>query len=124
MAIDNYGMRRVRRYKTMLQLEYSTTREKLQEFCDRIRYQIQLNPMILKDDNIVTIYDLNTSSIDILLTLYFVTGQQKVELAERHKFILEILKIAEELDVQFAYPTQTLHLEPATDKRDLATAKS
>ena len=124
MAIDNYGMRRVRRYKTTLQLEYSTTREKLQEFCDRLRYQIQLNPMMLKDDNIVTIYELNTSSIDVLLTVYFVTGQQKVELAERHKFILEILKTAEELGVQFAYPTQTLHLEPATDKRDLPTAKS
>jgi len=115
MAIDNYGMRRVRRFKTILQMEYSTPLSKLQEFCDRIRYQIQLNPTILKDEYSVNIYDLGSSSIDIMLTIFFVTGQQNVELSERHNFILEILKIAEELGVKFAYPTQTLHLENAKD---------
>lgn len=111
MAIDNYGMRNVRRYRTMLQLEYTTPLPRLQEFCDRIRYQIQLNPMIQKDDHSVTIYELGPSSIDILLTIFFVTGDPKVELGQRHVFILEILKIAEELEVKFAYPTQTLYLE-------------
>ena len=67
--------------------------------------------MVLKDDHSVTIYELNASSIDILLTVYFVTGQLKIELAERHKFILEILKIAEEIGVKFAYPSQSIYLE-------------
>ncbi len=110
MAIDNYGMRRVRRFKTTLQLEHSTPLDKLQEFCDRIRYEIQLNPVILKDDFSVTIYELGSSSVDILLTVYFVTGELKIELSERHQFILSILKVAEEVGVKFAYPARTVYL--------------
>jgi MscS family membrane protein len=110
MAIDNYGMRRVRRFRTSLQMEYSTPIPKLQEFCDRIKYQIQLNPVILKEDQSVTIYELGASSISIMLTVFFVTGEYKVELAERHKFIVEILKIAEEVGVKFAYPSHTVFL--------------
>lgn len=116
MAIDNYGMRRMRRFKTTLQLVHTTPLDKLQEFCDRIRYEIQLHPLILKDDHSVTIYELGHSSVDILLTVFFVTGELKVELAERHKFILSILKIAEEIGVKFAYPTQTVFLENTKDE--------
>ena len=111
MAIDNYGMRRVRRYKTFLHLEYATPLVKIEEYCERIRYLIQLNPLIQKDNAIVSLYEMNTSSLDIMLTVFFITDDYKVELDERHKFIYEILKIAEQIDVKFAYPTQTLLIE-------------
>ncbi len=111
MAIDNYGMRKVRRYKTFLQIEYSTPLIKIEEFCERIRYLIQLNPMIQKENAIVTLYEMNTSSLDIMLVVFFITETTLIELAERHKFIYELVKIAEEIGVKFAYPTQTLFLE-------------
>jgi MscS family membrane protein len=111
MAIDNYGMRRVRRYKTFLQIEYATPLMKIEEYCERIRYLIQLNPIIQKDNAIVTLFEMNSSSLDIMLTIFFVTDNYKTELAERHKFIYEILKIAEQIEVKFAYPTQTIFLE-------------
>lgn len=111
MAIDNYGMRRVRRYKTFLQLEYATPLKKIEDFCERVRYLIQLNPLIQKENAIVSLYEMNSSSIDIMLVVFFVTEEQKVELAERQRFIFDILKIAEELGVNFAYPSQTLFLE-------------
>lgn len=111
MAIDNYGMRQVRRYKTFLNLEYSTPLSKIDEYCERIRSHIQKNPLIQKDNAIVTLYEMNTSSLDIMLTIFFITGDYKTELSERHKFIYEILKIAEQIQVKFAYPTQTLFIE-------------
>lgn len=111
MAIDNYGMRRVRRYKTFVQLEYSTPLAKIEEFCERVRYLIQLSPLIQKDNAIVTLYEMNSSSIDIMVTIFFVTEEYKIELSERHKFISEILKLANEMKVEFAYPTQTVFLE-------------
>ena len=111
MAIDNYGMRKLRRYKTFLQLEYSTPLAKIEEYCERVRYLIQLNPMIQKESAIVSLYEMNASSLDIMLTVFFDTDNYKTELDERHKFIYEILKIAEELEVKFAYPTQTIVLE-------------
>ena len=34
-----------------------------------------------------------------------------MELRERHRFLLDILRLAKQLDVEFAYPTQTLYLK-------------
>ena len=110
MAIDNYGMRRVRRYKTFLQIEYTTPLNKIEEYCELIRSHIQLNPIIQKDNAIVSLYEMSTSSLDIMLTIFFVTDNYKTELAERHKFITEMLKIAEQIEVKFAYPSQTIFL--------------
>ncbi len=111
MAIDNYGMRRVRRYKTFLQLEYSTPITKIDEFCNGLRALISITPSIQKDNAVVSLYEMSTSSMDILLTVFFMTDEGKIELLERHHFILEILKLAEDLGVKFAYPTQTLFVE-------------
>ena len=33
-----------------------------------------------------------------------------IELRERHRLLSDILKLAKELEVQFAFPTRTLHL--------------
>lgn len=110
MAIDNYGMRRVRRYKTFVNLEYSTPLDKIEEFCERLRYMIALNPLIQKETAVVYLYEMGTSSIDIMITIFFVTEEQKVELSERHKFISDILSLANEMKVNFAYPTQTVFM--------------
>ncbi|MFA6236323.1 MAG: mechanosensitive ion channel family protein [Bacteriovorax sp.] len=111
MAIDNYGMRRVRRYKTTVQLKYSTPLEQIEQFCERVRYLIQLNPLIQKDNAIVSLFEMNTSSIDIMITVFIVTEEYKIELSERHKFISDILRLAGEMKVEFAYPTHTVLLE-------------
>lgn len=111
MAIDNYGMRRVRRYSTTVRLKYSTPFPKIEEFCQRVRYIIQLNPLIQKDNAIVTLFEMSQNSIDILITIFFVTEEIKVELSERHKFISDILKLASELGLEFANPVHTVFLE-------------
>lgn len=121
MAIDNYGMRRVRRYKTFLHLEYATPLVKIEEYCERIRYLIQLNPLIQKENAIVTLFEITPSSLDIMLTVFFITDEYKTELSERHKFIYEILKIAEQIEVKFAFPTQTIFLEKT---KSIETAKN
>ena len=111
MAIDNYGMRRLRRYKTSLQLDYTTPLAKIEEYCESIRQLIKLNPIIKKDNAIVTLYEMSSTSLDIMLVVFFITDDYKVELAERHKFIYQILKIAEKMEVKFANPGQTILLE-------------
>jgi len=111
MAIDNYGMRKLRRYKTFLQLEYATPLLKIEEYCDRINKLIHSNPIIKKENAIVTLYEMNANSVDIMLVVFFITDDLKVELSERHKLISHILKIAEQIGVKFANQTQTIVLE-------------
>lgn len=108
MAIDNYGMRGSRRFRIFLQMEYSTPIEKLEEFCERLRYICQIHPLIEPSTAQVYIHDMTDKSINILFNVFFKTREGNVELEERHKMIVEILKLADEVGVRFAFPTNTM----------------
>lgn len=110
LAIDNYGMRNFRRFRTILQLEYSTDPTNLEAFLEQLKYTIGLNPMIEKNEVPVQVYlhDLGESSINILVNIYFIAENANVELAERQKFIMEIMTLAKKFNVEFAFPTRTL----------------
>ena len=108
MAIDNYGMRGSRRFKIFLQMEYSTPVEKLEEFSDRLRYLCKIHPLIDPENAQVYINDMTDKSVNILVNIFFKTTEGNVELSERHKMIVEILKLAKEVGVNFVFPTNTV----------------
>ncbi|PCJ30839.1 MAG: mechanosensitive ion channel protein MscS [Gammaproteobacteria bacterium] len=109
--IDNMGARRYRRMKTMLGLTYDTSPEKIDAFCEGIRALIQLHPYMRKDYYQVYFNQYNSASLDILVYVFWQTPDWNTELRERHRFLLDILRLAKQLDVEFAYPTQTLYLK-------------
>lgn len=117
--IDNMGARRYRRMKTMLGLTYDTAPEKIDAFCEGIRSLIQLHPYMRKDYYQVYFNQYNSASLDILVYVFWETPDWNTELRERHRFLLDILRLAKQLDVEFAYPTQTLYL-----KQDVETVTS
>ena len=123
MAIDNYGMRGSRRFKTFLQMEYSTPIEKLEEFCERLRYLCKIHPLIDPENAQVYINDMTDKSVNILLSVFFKTTEGHVELEERHKMIVEILKLAGEIGVRFAFPTNTMLIEKADDLENFKEAR-
>ena len=43
--------------------------------------------------------------------IFFEVPDWSAELKARHEVLLEILKLAKKLGVNFAFPTQTLHME-------------
>jgi len=109
--IDNMGARRYRRMKTMLGLTYDTSPEKIDAFCEGVRSLIQLHPYMRKDYYQVYFNQYNAASLDILVYVFWETPDWNTELRERHRFLLDILRLAKQLDVEFAYPTQTLYLK-------------
>ncbi|MBC7712547.1 MAG: mechanosensitive ion channel family protein [Rhizobacter sp.] len=123
MAIDNYGMRGSRRFKTFLQMDYSTPVEKLEEYCERLRYLCKIHPLIEPQAAQVYINDVTDKSINILFNIFFKTSQGDVELSERHKMIVEILKIAQEVGVKFAYPSNMVVLEKTDELQNVKDAR-
>jgi MscS family membrane protein len=113
MAIDNYGMRSFRRYKTLLQLDYRTSENELEKFILEVREFINQNKKIEKVavEASVYIYELTESSIDIQVVVYFDVKNGKEELEERHNLIKGILKIANSNEINFAYPTRTVFIQ-------------
>lgn len=111
MSIDNMGRREFRRVNTTLGVLYSTPPEKIEEFVEGIKQIIQDNSYTRKDYFHVCFKGYNSSSLDIMVYFFLRVPDWGQELAEKQKIFFEILKLAHNIGVDFAFPTQTLHVE-------------
>jgi len=109
-AVDNLGKRRYRRIKTMISLEYSTSPDIIEAFCEGVREIIRRHPYTRKDYYHVYLNQFSASSLDILLYCFVECPDWSTELRERHRLFIDIMKLADKLGAGFAFPTQTLHL--------------
>lgn len=113
--VDNWGARRYRRIKSTLSLTYDTPPEKVEAFCEGVRELIRRHPYTRKDYYHVYLNQLGASSLDVLLYCFVETPDWSTELRERHRLFNDVLRVAERLGVDFAFPTQTIHVAKPED---------
>ncbi len=116
-AIDNIGLREFRRISTVLNLTYSTTPEQVQAFVEGVRAIIQANEYTRKDYYEIHLSAFGAHSLDVMVYLFLKVDSWSEELREKHNIFLEILRLAKELHVEFAFPTQTLHLDSLAESQ-------
>jgi MscS family membrane protein len=109
-TVDNYGRRKYRRWKTNISIQYDTPPDRIIAFCEGIRELVRTHPYMRRDYFQVYLNDFADSSLDILLYVFFEVPDWSTELRERERLFLDILRLADQLGVQFAFPTQTVHL--------------
>ena len=109
-VVDNMGRRRFRRIKTMIGVQYDTTPDQIDAFCEGIRELIRRHPYTRKDYYHVYFNGFSDSSLDILLYCFVECPDWSVELREKHRLYLDIVRLAHTLGVSFAFPTRTLHM--------------
>jgi MscS family membrane protein len=56
------------------------------------------------------------SSLNVMFYIFFEASSWSDELKGRHEILLSIIEYANELGVNFAFPTQTLHMETFAGK--------
>ena len=115
-TVDNYGRRKYRRFSTKLNVTYDTSPDKIEAFCSGIREIVKLHPYTRKDYYHVWLNSFGAHSLDILVYIFFECPDWSIELREKHRFMLDVVRLADRLGVEFAFPTQTLHvaqLDPA-----------
>ena len=112
-VVDNYGLRDTRRDTFRLGLLYSTTSEQMEAFCDGVRAILQANPHVKKDAYEVHFAAFAESGLEVLVYYFLKVGSWSDELRNRHLIYLEIMRLAESLGVEFAFPTRTLHISSA-----------
>lgn len=110
-SIDNMELRQYRQLKTTLSITYDTPVEKIEGFVMAIKQQLESYPFIRKDNIQVFFYEFGPASLDILLNFFIKAADRNAELIFRQQILLNILRLAEDSDVQFAFPTQTLHIK-------------
>jgi MscS family membrane protein len=109
--VDNYGLREYRRYNTTLGLSYDTPVPKVQAFCEGVRALITGMPGMRKDYFLVEFHSFGDSTLNIMLYCFMICDDWNEELRIRTHLNLEIMRVAQELGVSFAFPTQTLHVD-------------
>ena len=115
---NNYSKRRFRRWKQMVSIAYDTSPEKIATFCEGIRELLRIHPYTRKDYYQVWLNEFAGSSLDILVYVFWKTPDWPTELRERHRFMLDIIRLAGELGVEFAFPTRTLYLRKEDNWQD------
>jgi MscS family membrane protein len=109
-SVDNLGNRRYRRWKAMLSLTYDTPPEKIEAFCEGVRELVRQHPYTRKDYYQVYLNAFAPTSLDVLVYVFFECPDWSTELRERQRLMLDVLRLARRMAVEFAFPTQTLHV--------------
>lgn len=108
--IDNLGLRKMRRLRAMVNLTYDTTPEHMEAFVEGVKGIIRTYPSINQETYEVHFHEMGAHSLDVLINLFFEVPTWSEELQFRHNFLLDVMRLAKEVGVEFAFPTQTLHV--------------
>lgn len=118
-AINNMGVRTYRRFTTRVGVTYDTPPDLLEIFVEGIRDLIKYHPTTRKDYFEVHFNEMGDSSLQILIYAFFEVPTWTDELAGKQRLLLGIMRLAEDLGISFAFPTQTLHIETFPEKKGL-----
>jgi len=110
-AINNVSMRPNIRQLMTISLVYGTPPEKIREAVNILREIFQQHPNT--HDALVYWKDYAASSLDIFVAYWCKTTDFKVFLQSLEEINLEIKRRFDAAGLDFAFPTQTIHLHPA-----------
>ena len=115
--IDNMGKRKSRRSRVYLGVEYNTAPQKIEDFSEGIK-QILINSSVVKQDYFQVYFTgFGKSELKIIINFFLTVTSWEEELKEKQSIFLSILKLAENLEVNFAFPTQTIHVDSLPTKK-------
>lgn len=126
--VDNMGERRYRRLSTKFTIAYDTPPDRIEAFCEGVREIVRQHPYMRKDYYHVYLNGLGDSALEVLVYVFWETPDWGTELRERHRFLLDCLRLANRLGVEYAYPTQTLFVrqdeaEPVSEGQTVDAAR-
>ena len=109
--IDNLGKRKHRRILTTLKIMPDTSPDKIERLVDGIKQIIAGAASTRKDLYHVVLKDFGPDCLEIMIYFFVKAPDLARELVERHRILLEVLRLAHHLEVRFAMPVQAIQLE-------------
>ena len=101
-SVENYGKRDWQRYSTHLHLDPVTSAEQVEAFVQGMYALIDAHPRTRKDYRVVRLHNVAPSSHEILLYVFWKVETWSQELEERERLLLDAMKLADTLRIQFA----------------------
>jgi len=109
-VLDNLSLRTFRRVSFKIGVLYGTSEVQLKQIVEEIQNFIDNHPHTNQDGEIHFI-EFGPSSLDIMVLYYIDTMDWSVFLKIKEEINFEIMRIVQAHGADFAFPTQTIHLE-------------
>lgn len=109
-ALNNISMSEARRVRFSLTLTYKSKPDQILHIIDDIKRELDAHPKI-QENPTVRFTDFDSSSLNILVN-YFVHGHEYDTMIEvKEEMNVKIMRIVEQNNCEFAYPTQTVYVQ-------------
>lgn len=110
-SITNMGVRVYRLFQTQLGVTYDTSPERIELFTDSLKQLIISHPHTQKEGYYVHLSSLADSSLNILFRAPLQVTDYATELRVKEELLLAILRIANSLEIGFAFPSSSIYVE-------------
>lgn len=110
-TVDNMGLRNHRRVRTTLGFTYGSNRSQLETFVELTRTLLSEDPVVWDGTQEVHFAGFNASSLDVMIYFFLDVPDWSTELEEKSRIFLNMMGIAEELGLEFAFPSQSVYVE-------------
>ncbi|MDQ6972466.1 MAG: mechanosensitive ion channel family protein [Mariprofundaceae bacterium] len=110
MVIDNIDARSKRRIMMRIGLTYSTTPEQMQKAIEGIEAILAAHPGVDQQFKLVKFDEFADSSLSIFLYYFSASKNWTEYLQVRQEVNVQIMQLLESMNLDFAFPTRTLHI--------------
>ena len=108
--LNNITLSSFRRVKTIIGLLYGTKADQIRNVCQQIE-KVLTDHELIDNDYTVRFSDFNSSSLDITVLYFVSTNSWDVMMEVKQGINYSIMDIVEANGCEFAFPTQTIHLQ-------------
>jgi MscS family membrane protein len=119
MNLRNLGIRTFRLLETEIGLTYDTPPHLIEQFIEGIRKIMRLHPLVMPEEQYVYFSKMADSSLNVFVRVNIDTQVWAEELDVKQELYLDIIRMAYEMGIRFAFPSRTLYIEDFPEKKSL-----
>ena len=121
ISVTNMGVRVYRLFTSNLGITYDTPPDLIETFIKGLRMLIEKHPKTSSEQYYVHLNGLEASSITIFFRAFLLVDSYAEELQVKEDLIMGMLKLADALQVSFAFPTSTVYVEDFPGREPVRT---
>lgn len=122
-SVTNWNKLKTRRVDLALKVDRNTNLEKAKRVISKIKVMLENNEDVVEESAHVYLANIGLYSLDINILLYLKTNEYMKHLYMKEKIMEEIIKIFDNENVEFAYPSNKIIMQEQTDTEEVKKEK-